>query len=197
MHVAPLDSATASAAAVHAAWLRPRSASTLTGRRSTQNSSDDNPYRTPAHSARSRTTAPPSSGAGQHFIASIPAARHTRQQLLIRLSASGSLDQYEGKADTRFSEDYLNPDKLQTDDTDVEYEHPADLERPQFHALPERGFCSDPCAPLYDPKHKRWASPVHAPDQPLLLCSISLSTGQGVQCCVLCLQIPPLLPERD
>lgn len=68
---------------------------------------------------------------------------------------SGTLDQYEGKSDSEFSEDYLNPDKGTTDDKDMEYEHPADLERPQFHPMGQRGFVSDPCGPLYDPKHER------------------------------------------
>lgn len=70
---------------------------------------------------------------------------------------STTLDQYEGQTGTEFSEDYLNPDKGPSDDKDMKYEHPADLERPQFHPMAKRGFISDPCGPLYDPKHERHA----------------------------------------
>lgn len=70
---------------------------------------------------------------------------------------SSTLDQCEGKSDTDFSKSYLDPNKGATDDSDVEFEHPADLERPQFHPMGKRGFVSDPCGPLYDPKHERYA----------------------------------------
>ena len=49
----------------------------------------------------------------------------------------------------------MNPDAKQTDPSDMKYEHPADLERPRFHPMAQRGFVSDPCGPLYDPKHRR------------------------------------------
>ena len=71
------------------------------------------------------------------------------------VAKSTTLDKYEGKSETESSKSYLDPDKKATDDSDVKYEHPADLERPQFHPMGKRGFVSDPCGPFYDPKHER------------------------------------------
>ena len=72
---------------------------------------------------------------------------------------SNTLDQYEGQVGSEFSDDYLDPNKKATDASDMKYEHPADLERPQFHPMAARGFISDPCGPLYDPTHERSLQP--------------------------------------
>ena len=79
-----------------------------------------------------------------------------------RLSAA-ELEQYEGRPDPKLAEQYLNPDQKATDDSDVKYEHPSDLERPEFHPMPAHGFVSDPCGPFYDPKHGRQGLPTSKP----------------------------------
>ena len=88
----------------------------------------------------------------QHRVRGSEVKRH-----MATTSEDTTLDQYEGQSqgNKNFKDNYLNPDAKPSNPDDAEFEHPADLEMPVFHPMPQRGFMSDPCGPMYDPNHDR------------------------------------------
>lgn len=83
-------------------------------------------------------------------------ARPRPTSLKVMASKSSTLDQYEGQSTNKDQAKIMNPDAKASDPSDKKFEHPANLEMPCFHAMPQRGFMSDPCGPMYDPNHDRY-----------------------------------------